>query len=261
MGRRDGTARRLDGMEPNPPVVADRLRALNSIARARSALRDAKEALRRDVGVVVVVGVGNEDEDDEDEDDDRNLGTRRSAARAEESNLRRARRETKRAREEALRRGMKNARKARGEEENAAKTSTAVTREILGEVARGIADESRIREFERCASERGGAKAYEEMRRVVDEERRRISEACEEIISSCEGMKEGLPRDVEDVERVVGRCREALDAWSFERARVVEEYVRAGMAEEMRRESDALARRIDDVRSLVDSVIDGRLDL
>ena len=246
-------------MEPNPPVVAaDRLRALNSIARARSALRDAKEALRRDVGVVVVGGVGNEALED---DDDRNLGTRPSAARAEESNLRRARRETKRAREEALRRGMKNARKARGEEENAAKTSTAVTREILGEVARGIADESRIREFERCASERGGAKAYEEMRRVVDEERRRISEACEEIISSCEGMKEGLPRDVEDVERVVGRCREALDAWSFERARVVEEYVRAGMAEEMRRESDALARRIDDVRSLVDSVIDGRLDL
>lgn len=224
----------------------DRTAALRSIVRARNALRHAKETLRRDVGVVVVT-------DNNNKDDARNPGT---AAKS----FRRARRETKRRREEALRRAMKTMRKARVEEELAVKTSTAVTREILGEVARGIADDSRIRAFEEMANERGGVKAYEEMQRGVDEERRRISDLCGEIMSTCEGMMEGLPRDVEDVERVASGCREALDAWSYERGRIVEEDVRA---EEMRlrMERDALARRIDDVRALVDSVIDGRLNL
>lgn len=224
----------------------DRMAALRSIVSARNALRHAKETLRRDVGVVVVT-------DDNNKVDDRNPGT---AAKS----FRRVRRETKRGREEALRRAMKTMRKARVEEELAVKTSTAVTREILGEVARGVADDSRIRAFEGLANERGGVKAYEEMQRGVDEERRRISDLCGEIMSTCEGMMEGLPRDVEDVERVASGCREALDAWSYERARIVEEDVRA---EEMRLrlERDALARRIDDVRALVDSVIDGRLNL
>jgi len=225
----------------------DRMAALRSIVSARNALRHAKETLRRDVGVVVVTDNNNN------KDDDRNPGT---AARS----FRRVRRETKRGREEALRRAMKTMRKARVEEELAVKTSTAVTREILGEVARGVADDSRIRAFEGLANERGGVKAYEEMQRGVDEERRRISDLCGEIMSTCEGMMEGLPRDVEDVERVASGCREALDAWSYERARIVEEDVRA---EEMRLrlERDALTRRIDDVRALVDSVIDGRLNL
>jgi hypothetical protein len=225
----------------------DRMAALRSIVSARNALRHAKETLRRDVGVVVVTDNNNN------KDDDRNPGT---AAKS----FRRMRRETKRGREEALRRAMKTMRKARVEEELAVKTSTAVTREILGEVARGVADDSRIRAFEGLANERGGVKAYEEMQRGVDEERRRISDLCGEIMSTCEGMMEGLPRDVEDVERVASGCREALDAWSYERARIVEEDVRA---EEMRLrlERDALTRRIDDVRALVDSVIDGRLNL
>jgi hypothetical protein len=225
----------------------DRMAALRSIVSARNALRHAKETLRRDVGVVVVTDNNNN------KDDDRNPGT---AAKS----FRRVRRETKRGREEALRRAMKTMRKARVEEELAVKTSTAVTREILGEVARGVADDSRIRAFEGLANERGGVKAYEEMQRGVDEERRRISDLCGEIMSTCEGMMEGLPRDVEDVERVASGCREALDAWSYERARIVEEDVRA---EEMRLrlERDALTRRIDDVRALVDSVIDGRLNL
>jgi hypothetical protein len=226
----------------------DRMAALRSIVSARNALRHAKETLRRDVGVVVVT-----DNNNNNKDDDRNPGT---AAKS----FRRVRRETKRGREEALRRAMKTMRKARVEEELAVKTSTAVTREILGEVARGVADDSRIRAFEGLANERGGVKAYEEMQRGVDEERRRISDLCGEIMSTCEGMMEGLPRDVEDVERVASGCREALDAWSYERARIVEEDVRA---EEMRLrlERDALTRRIDDVRALVDSVIDGRLNL
>jgi hypothetical protein len=226
----------------------DRMAALRSIVSARNALRHAKETLRRDVGVVVVT-----DNNNNNKDDDRNPGT---AAKS----FRRVRRETKRGREEALRRAMKTMRKARVEEELAVKTSTAVTREILGEVARGVADDSRIRAFEGLANERGGVMAYEEMQRGVDEERRRISDLCGEIMSTCEGMMEGLPRDVEDVERVASGCREALDAWSYERARIVEEDVRA---EEMRLrlERDALTRRIDDVRALVDSVIDGRLNL
>lgn len=228
----------------------DRMAALRSIVSARNALRHAKETLRRDVGVVVVT----------DNKDDRNSGTAARQHHEVEKSFRRVRRETKRAREEALRRAVKTLRKARVEEELAVKTSTAVTREILGEVARGVADDSRTRAFEGLASERGGVKAYAEMQRVVDEERRRISHLCGEIMSTCEGMMEGLPRDVEDVERVASGCREALDAWSYERARIVEEDVRA---EEMRLrlERDALARRIDDVRALVDSVIDGRLNL
>ena len=236
-------------MPPDYNFDDDRMAALRSVVHARNALRRAKETLRRDVGVAVVT----------DNKDDRNPGTARQ--REVEKSFRRVRRETKRAREEALRRAMKTMRKARVEEERAVKTSTAVTREILGEVARGIADDSRICAFDGLANERGGMKAYEEMQRVVDEERKRILDLCGEIMSMCEGMMEGLPRDVEDVERVASGCREALDAWSFERARIVEEDVRAGMAEEMRLERDALARRIDDVRALVDSVIDGRLNL